>query len=497
MAHKPRRFWLMLLITMTWIGFVGHVEASDGMRGDHCVVGKDDYIVEDFYFVCRVLEVEGTIEGDLLGVASNITIKQTGVVTGDLWVGGGRLVISGTVGDDVHFAGINLSVSDKAFFSDERVDVVAAALNTEIMQGAAVPGDLLVYGYQARVDGTINGDIDFSGEALNITGKVGGNVDASVGDARRGSNVPGLPIYDVSFSNPGLRIEAGENTEIGGNLTYYSASRSRIPPNVVKGRTDYHQVLSQLDITKAEQPEAAAEILRHYFIASLRDVLTLLIVGGVGLWLVPNFVRQPAQYVQRRTIPAIGWGLIAFMLSFPVAILLILISLAGLGILVLIKLNELSVVVGVALLVLNLALIGGFWFLLLFMGRVVISFVIGQLFVRYVLRSTEANTLRGLQIGILGKALVTLLIGAAVYALAANVPLPGLGLTIELVTALAGIGAVFMYLREVVYMSRMVVPEQAMPALPTRMVMTSSPADHYEWAPGMENLPEGFTGFDD
>jgi hypothetical protein len=153
---RPRRKWMtvFLLLLVGFVGVVSRVEASDGMRGDRCEVAEDEYIAEDFYFFCRILEVRGTVDGDLIGVASEIKIERTAVVTGDLWVGGGKLTLSGTIGDDVHFAGINLSVSDEARFTHDRIDVLSVALNTEITREAAIPGDLLVYGYQARVDGT-------------------------------------------------------------------------------------------------------------------------------------------------------------------------------------------------------------------------------------------------------------------------------------------------------------------------------------------------------
>jgi cytoskeletal protein CcmA (bactofilin family) len=486
MVARTRRKWIvgLILLVISFTGVASRVEAADGMRGDHCVVEEKDYIVEDFYFMCRVLEVKGTIVGDLLGVASNITITSTGVVTGDLWVGGGKLVIDGTVGDDVHFAGISLFVSSKARFTNDRIDVVSAAFNTEIRQGATVPGDLLAYGYQVKVDGTVGGDVDYNGEALIIRGTIMGRVDASVGDPRRHADIPGLPIYDVSFTDPGLRI--AESAHIGGNLTYKSPGEGQIPPGVVAGRIKYQAIMSQPDITKAKQTSAAARIMASYLVSSLRDVLTLMIVGVIGLRVTPNFVRQPALHIRRSTIPTVGWGLVAFMLSFPVAIMLIVISLIILGVLISIKLSELTIVAAVGLVVINLALIGGFWFLLLFMGRVVVSFVIGQLIYRYALRSPDP--------GGMGRWIATLAVGSAVYALVTNVPVPALGLTLELITALAGMGAVVMYLRGMVYLSeRFTLRQAAVPhfgSLPPLF-------EGMESMPGMDNLPEGFTGFDE
>lgn len=458
------------------------------MRGDRCIVAEDDYIVEDFFFICRVLEVRGTIEGDLLGVASNITIEQTATITGDLWVLGGKVEIEGTVGDDVHFIGISISVSDRARFTNPRIDLMAITLNVSITPDAAIPGDLLVYGYQALMDGTVGGDIDFSGEALIINGVVNGRVDASVGDVRRSTDIPGLPIYDVSFRNPGLRL--GEEAVVGGNLSYAAPSRNPIPPGVVQGITTFTQTVSQPDITRAEQPEAAARIFSRYLIDSLRDLLTVMIIGVLGLRVVPNFVIQPAQNVQRRLIPTIGWGLVAFMLSFPTAVLLILISIVALLILFALRLSDLSIISAIGLVTANLALIGGFWFLLLFMGRVVVSFAVGQLICRYMLRVREPDGFR--------RWILCLVLGGIIYVLLTNIPLPAVGIIIELVVALAGIGAVVIYARTLLYASQLAADGGMLPPPSTSVEEAPPPVLEEQEVPlGMENLPEGFQGFDD
>src|SRR5574342_252225 len=163
-----RRRKLILLLLLLLAGITSQVEASDGMRGDKCEVAEDDYIAEDFYFFCRILDVRGTIDGDLIGAASVITIYRTATVTGDLWVGGGKLVVEGRMGDDLHFFGATMAVGDHARFEHSRIDVLSVAINTEITQNAVLPGDLLVYGYQVRVIGTVGGDVDFGGEALII-----------------------------------------------------------------------------------------------------------------------------------------------------------------------------------------------------------------------------------------------------------------------------------------------------------------------------------------
>jgi hypothetical protein len=492
--RRKSRLRLLVAISLVLVaalaGLVGQVEASDGMRGDHCRVTADEVIVDDFYFFCRIVEIDGTIDGDVLGVASEVVISDTAIITGDLWIGGGKVTVAGQMGDDIHFAGLNLAVQPAARFTHDRIDVVSLALNTAIEREATLPGDLLVYGYQAQVSGTVGGDIDFLGEALTINGRVAGRVDATIGDARRNNELPGLPLYDVSFRNPGLRI--GPEAYIGGDLAYETTTSANIPLGVVQGDIDFTQTLNQPDITKAEQPDVVARILVNYFTDALRDVLTLMLVGVLLLRVLPNTIRQPAVHVRRRTIPAVGWGLVTFMLAFPLAIVLIIIGALVVVGLVLIQLDNLSLMVGLGILIFDAGLIVGFTFLLFFMGRVVISFVAGQLIYRHVLRSIEQGTLR--------RWIITLAMGATVYALVTNVPIPGLGLVIELVTALAGIGAVVLYARNALEQMNLFTPQAApVEALPAEQIEAAPPPMPVEPEKplGMDNLPEGFSGFKD
>jgi hypothetical protein len=486
---RMRGLWLVaLLLGLGLFALVGQVEASDGMRGDRCVVAEDEYIVEDFYFLCRIMEVRGTIDGDLLGIGSEIHIYPTATITGDVWVVGGRLRIEGIVGDDIHFGGVTVLISERARITGDRTDLLAIAMNVEIMPDARLPGDLLVYGYQVEINGGVGGDVDFAGESLLIRGRVGGRVDASVGDWRRDADLPGLPVYDISFNDPGLAV--AEDAFIGGDLHYESPSRRPIPPGVVQGRISYDAVISQPDITNLGETDTPGRLLRNYASRALRDMVTLLLIGAPMLVLWPKFVMQPAQHVRRRTIPAVGWGLVSFMLAFPFSVLLIVLSLIVLGLLLTLSLEELAIIAGLGMLIGNLAFIAGFGFLLLYMGRVVVAFAIGYLIVRFALRMRNISPLQ--------RGLISLAVGALLYTLVINIPLPPFGVILELVTALAGVGAVAMFLREWFYTVRtpqtvpvIASPDGGEPAHPPSFV------EEYAGQPGMDNLPEGFTWFDD
>jgi hypothetical protein len=491
------RTWLVpILVVLALFSVTNQVEAAARtMRGDRCEIAEDVVIDEDFYFLCRILDVKGTVDGDLIGAAAEVTIHSSARVTGDLWIGGGKLRVTGKIGDDIHFGGMTVQIAEGAIFTDTRVDLTSIALNTEVQTNTSLPGNLLVYGYQAKIAGAVGGDIDFGGEALLIDGVVSGRIDAEVGDARRNTDVPSLPLYDISFEDPGLWI--GENAHISEDVSYRATSPSLIPPNVVRGTIRFDRTGGQRDITKAAQANDAARILLSYIREAFQDAITLLLLGAIGLRLVPKVIQRPASNVRQRTVPTIGWGLITFMLSIPVIIGVLLLGLLLALILYLLKLNELTLLLGISVLIATLALVGVFSFLLFFMGRVVVSFMLGELIERYVLRSIDVEEYRQLAI--------TMALGAVAYTLLTNVPVPAVGLIIELITALAGAGAVVMYLRGQLDTVGLLPARATSPrgaAVTTPTVSFPHPRrpptkETRPLSPGLENLPEGFTGFDE
>ena len=118
--------------------------------------------------------------------------------------------------------------------------------------------------------------------------------------------------------------------------------------------------------------------------------------------------------------------------------------------------------------------------------------MIGELLAPYIPRRPQMSVFR--------QRVLVLAIGAAAYTLLTNIPLPAMGLIIELITALAGVGAVMMYFRSTLNTFQGFAPRA--PARQPRMapVTVSLPASAPEPGdrlPGMENLPEGFSGFDE
>lgn len=514
--YRNRRRWRrllflpsLLLLFLFSVGVTG-VEATDGMRGNRCVVNENEYIEHDFYFLCRTLTIRGTVDGDLIGLASEVTITREGVVTGDIWMIGGQLTVQGTVGDDLHFGGVDMDVTDQAIFTSPRIDLTALALSVEIAEGATLPGDLLMFGYQALVFGDIGGNIDFQGQTLDLQGHVAGNVDAIVGDARQEINlrtVPFLP-YSLRLRDYGLYI--GDQATVDGNLSYEAAQQTNIPRAAIQGITRYKQVLERADITSAQQPRTFISIMQRYLVIVIQDVISLMLVGLMALQFAPFLIVESSARVQQAPIPVLSWGAILFFLFFPVALLSIILSIIMVLLITLISLSALTFTASVFFIILNLLFFFSFWFLLIYLGRAITCFLIGtlvQYYARYYLARRKHDPddppiyIAPLPVRYRW---IVLALGTIFYSLVVNMPLPSpvpaFELILEALVALFGLGAIFMLGRDAwsIYdIKQSAIPKRKILPSRRRPLLDANLSDDADVPLGLENLPDGFDGFTD
>lgn len=481
----------VILLLMCTAVFAGTVEATDGLQGNECRVEADEIIVEDFYFFCNTLVINGFVNGDIVGLASEVTIARDGRVTGDIWILGGNLTVEGQVEDDIHFAGVDLDVTGLARFSDSRSDIIAVGISMEVASNVVVPGDVIFNGYQAILNGTINGNVDFQGQTLAINNTIGGQVDAVVGDQDSNRPLTTFPlVYSVEFQNPGLRF--GDEGFINQALNYEAPQRVANTSSVVDGRVRYTQS-TQTSIIEAQQSETFLQIAGNYILSTVRDIATLGLIGLLTLNLFPAVVKEPSYRVQTKVISAFSWGLTTSLLAVPVALVLLLSSLVILAVVFIITLSELTVMMSVLLLVVNLGFFGIFFFLLIFMGRVITSFVVGVLLVRRLQQFWKRSI--GEPPEAFGELWFSLFFGITVIASVVNLPLGSFVSTLQFIVtgivACAGFGALFMYLRDIWYVQNSVrVSGRHVPPPPE-----DTGAD-LDMPLGTENLPPGFKGFD-
>ncbi|NIO72165.1 MAG: hypothetical protein GTN71_24850, partial [Anaerolineae bacterium] len=135
----------------------------------------------------------------------------------------------------------------------------------EDRKGSSVGGDFTYFGYQALLAGDVAEDVRVAVGGLQLSGSIGGDVKAEVGEPGEGPPpmffMPGVP----SMPSVPMGLTVDEGARIGGKLDYTSASEWSIPAGVVAGAITRHKPEIEVEEKVVVSPakRAAEWFLRH------------------------------------------------------------------------------------------------------------------------------------------------------------------------------------------------------------------------------------------
>lgn len=432
---------LVILLALALASPVRAVEfTNDG------VIEAGEIIDDDLFISTETVVVDGTVNGDLFINSSTATVN--GIVNGNLIVNSAVLILNGTVTNSLVFAGqtaeINGSVSGTTYGAGSAMKVAEggiigrtlffAGFSLEIAPGGQAQRDIMFTGYQLLMRGTTARDVHISASALEISGSVGRDVIAEVDSPDEDSRAfYSLPFFDTPGRPPAINagLHITETAQIGGRLSYKSGMNqdSAIQSQPVGGVT-FELVEEQAAEPAKVSPSAQ---IGQWLLKRFQDLLTLFILGGLALWLIPAPFRRAVDQARSAPLNAMGWGIITAVGGFLAAFLAgIVILIAGILIAV-VSLGGLSrAVFGIGFSGLGLA-VGIFLLLLDYGSKLVIAHLAGKLILGKLAPSASEQRVHAL------------LLGVPLYVLLSGIPL--LGWLIALFTSLFGIGAIWLALR--------------------------------------------------
>jgi cytoskeletal protein CcmA (bactofilin family) len=395
------RKWIVLaaaamLVILVAAFLAPPASAGETRTGGTVEIKEGETITDDLYVFAETVLVNGTVQGDLISFSTKLVLGPTGVIEGDLMGAGQSLEIQGVVNDDARMAGAVLTLGDSAQIGD---DLLAAGYSLETNSGSQVGGSLTFAGFQAQLAGSVEEDLVFAGNSLDLQGSVGGNAYIEVGEARQTlpinpfTFIPNMP--PVPSVPPGLNIS--DDASIAGSLTYQAPKEAEIPAGTVAGETEFTQIVEPTRVPEGEpegEPEVRVEprpsqpspfaAVTQWGKALLRNLMSLLIVGLLVAGLYPRLLSGSGDTLKIRPWASLGVGILTgivfwlvmpvlAMILFGVVVLFGLFSVGGLFIPALL-------VMLLILLVLVLAfLISGSYFSKLIICQVLGSLILGGL----------------------------------------------------------------------------------------------------------------------
>jgi cytoskeletal protein CcmA (bactofilin family) len=425
------RMWrpLVVIVTLALVLAVPVGAAS--------VVSDKDYVLAagqtqqgNLYAFGDNVRIEGTVDGDLVAAGSIIEIAKGGVVRGDLMAAGQGVTVNGTVEGDVRAAGFTIQVGEGGKVGGE---LVAAGFSIGAGKGSTIGDDYRAAGYQGLLDGTIEGNAQFAGSALEINGRVAGNVSAEVdapaaGGAPPMSAFPMIRVQPPRTASPGLAV--APDAKIDGTLTYASPSEATIPTGVVAGSAKFTQRMTEAKdegAKEAEKAEAPRVPGLSWLINLVKTFVAFALFGLLLLLVVPRAVALGTDFLARRPLPALGWGVGTSAVALLLLGLVPVVTIALLALIGLLHIGPLGKpVIASSLLIAALLTLG--LYVLTWVGRVVVSRCMGT----YLLGRFAPAAV--------GRRYVPFLLGVLVYAVLATLPL--IGFVLKLAMIFFGLGAV-------------------------------------------------------
>jgi len=319
---KQNMYLALILVLVFSFGFVGSAQAFEFIEDGDLPAGE---VVDDDLFIAGDnIVIDGTVNGDLFAFGQNIIFN--GTVNGSLVTGGQFIEINGEVTGSVYNGSNATTVGSSAVIGR---NMYFGGFSLTVEDGDKIGRDMAIGGYQAVLDGEVGRDLYAGAGALEINGVVGGDVNAEV-DGPEADMGP-MPFFSFmppgtpAMISPGLRIS--ESAEIGGKVAYTSSTnQSSSIETAPGGGIVYSTPVPDVD-TAPDQigpgPQVTSTVnVGRWFLQRGRELVTLLALGALVLWLLPDLFNKVIDKAVSEPLPSSGWGLVTVIAGYAGAAVL-------------------------------------------------------------------------------------------------------------------------------------------------------------------------------
>lgn len=420
----------MLVLAILVVGVFGMATPAQAFEiNERGVIPEGEVIDDDVLITGNNVVIDGTVNGNVFAFGSIVTLN--GIINGSMFVGAQNVVVNGEVTGSLF---VGASALDLGSGAEVGRNVLFGGFSMTAKQGSSVGRDLLVAGYQTLLSGDVERDVKVSAAALELAGRVGGDVQAMVDGTDGAGQMPAFfaPPGAPPMVAPGIRVSS--DAEIRGELSYTSSVEQ---PGGIRAAPEGGIVYATPQPGEAGRPAEPRGVgvgVFGWLLDRVRTLITLLLLGGLALWLLPDLFNQLVEKARSQPAPATGWGLVTVIVGYIGAGLVALVILA-IGILFsVITLGGLSgTVFGVGFS--GLAIVVAVFNLLVQYGsKVAVAFLGGRWILEKLIPQSAGN-----------KALA-LVLGVVLYVILRAIPI--FGWLLSVFVTLLGLGAMWLLFRE-------------------------------------------------
>lgn len=261
-------------------------------------VGPDEVIDDNFVRMGEIVDVNGTVNGDVIVAGGTVNINST--VQGDVIAGGGTVRVKGDVKGNVRVGGGTVEID-----ADIGKNATIFGGTVTISEDTTIGWSLAFGSGTADIGGTVGGHIDGGSSQTNISATVGGNVNLT-------SDQEALTI----ISSPAV---------IKGNLTYTGDTA----PTVQKGAEIKGNIIQKSAfLTSFEKRDFLNFLGISTWFFRLFKLFGLLVVGLVVITLMKKESFEIAEFIKKEPAKSIGWGII-YLIVTPIATFILTLTIIG------------------------------------------------------------------------------------------------------------------------------------------------------------------------
>jgi cytoskeletal protein CcmA (bactofilin family) len=335
---KRKRYQIIFfLLTALLLITFGTVQAAPPYPDG--VFGPDEALFDELFIEGVNIHIAGTVHGMVFAFGETITIAETAMIDDDAFLFGNQIVVEkgAEIKGNLIIGGQNVKVASalerSLFVGAATLDIVdSAEVNNNLFFGGfhletgadtMVARNLYSGTYQTILNGSVNQNVRIGAGAVRLNGEIGGDAILNVGAA--GQTDIGMQYWYTYMQQSGIPepIEAGllvgEAAKIDGQLVYTS-------PSAVYGLEESN--IAGGFLYQTPQPENMVEVDQQQIKITyrnplllraggvLRNLVTLLILGGFILWLVPGRLKEMSANAAEKPINSAGIGLVSMIVVY-------------------------------------------------------------------------------------------------------------------------------------------------------------------------------------
>lgn len=290
MFRCKRRLILLLSVLLVTVCLTAPAGATE-IRSGQLVTVPEGKIRGPLFAAGSNVVIDADVDGDVFITGQSVTVN--GRINGDLLAAARSIAINGTVVGDIRCAAEDVNLRGE---TGQSLTVFAGTFRG--MDASRINRDLLLFSGYVDLAGTVGGQVLGTGGNISLNGLIGGDVD----------------FWGVQ------QLQVGPAAVIGGNLVYSSENEAVLSPGAnIAGSYQWEQ---------AVKPQIQKRQEGFNWLGQLAWFAAGVLVWGVFVLLFPRLWIRLSEIVKGSPGPAFGWGLLV-LLTVPLAVLLLLITVIG------------------------------------------------------------------------------------------------------------------------------------------------------------------------